>query len=93
MAAFGSQLAHATPFRRAAALFEALVQNHPFVDGNKRTAVMAAGYWLECEGYQLETEDEHLVQVALDVATHAISLDALAEWLEKVSVPGLSPNE
>src|SRR5579859_1629242 len=47
LAAFGGHRPFETPLARAAALAEALIQNHGFVDGNKRAAVYAMGWWLE----------------------------------------------
>lgn len=41
----------------AAAVFESLVQNHPFVDGNKRVAFAAADVFLRMNGYVLEVDD------------------------------------
>lgn len=41
----------------AAALFESLIQNHPFVDGNKRTAFAALDVFLRMNGLLLEIED------------------------------------
>jgi death-on-curing protein len=41
----------------AAALFESLSQNHPFIDGNKRTAITAAGVALMLNGYELVFDD------------------------------------
>lgn len=41
----------------AAALFESLSQNHPFVDGNKRTALTAAAVFLMMNGYELAFDD------------------------------------
>lgn len=41
------------PIAEAAALLESLVQNHPFLDGNKRTAVAAADVHLRMNGYEL----------------------------------------
>lgn len=41
----------------AAALFESLVHNHPFVDGNKRTAFAAADIFLRMNGLVLEVDD------------------------------------
>lgn len=41
----------------AAALFESLSQNHPFVDGNKRTAITAVGVFLGYNGYRLLIDD------------------------------------
>jgi len=41
------------PIAEAAALLESVVQNHPFLDGNKRTAVAAADVHLRMNGYEL----------------------------------------
>ncbi len=41
----------------AAALFESLVQNHPFIDGNKRVAFAAADVFLRMNGHLLDVED------------------------------------
>lgn len=41
----------------AAALFESLVQNHPFIDGNKRVAFAAADVFLRLNGHVLDVDD------------------------------------
>lgn len=41
----------------AAALFESLSQNHPFLDGNKRTAITATGVFLLMNGFDLQFDD------------------------------------
>jgi len=41
----------------AAALWESLSQNHPFVDGNKRVAVTVAAAFLRVNGYRLDFDD------------------------------------
>lgn len=41
----------------AAALFESLSQNHPFIDGNKRTAITATAVFLRLNGYKLLFSD------------------------------------
>ena len=43
--------------QEAAALWESLSQNHPFVDGNKRVAVTVTAAFLKVNGYLLEFED------------------------------------
>ena len=43
--------------QEAAALWESLSQNHPFVDGNKRVAVTVAAAFLKVNGYKLEFDD------------------------------------
>ena len=43
--------------QEAAAMWESLSQNHPFVDGNKRVAVTVTGAFLKVNGYRLEFDD------------------------------------
>lgn len=50
-------------------LFSKLIQNHPFVDGNKRTAVVAFEYFMELNGKQLELTNDQLYRLAIEVAT------------------------
>ena len=40
----------------AAALFESLIKNHPFIDGNKRVAFFATDVFLRMNGYKLKVE-------------------------------------
>ena len=44
--------------QRAAALWESLSQNHPFVDGNKRVAVTVTAAFLKVNGYEVKFRDE-----------------------------------
>lgn len=80
-AAFGGTPAYTDPFERVAALLESLVQNHGFLDGNKRTAVMAAGLWLEREGHSLEAERGELVDLALAIAGRQMPREEISSWL------------
>ena len=68
-------------FSKAAALMESLINNHPFVDGNKRTGVTAAGVFLLRNGFRLKASNEELATLALDVARGKSNLDRLAAWL------------
>jgi len=74
-----------TVFELAASLCFGLAKNHPFVDGNKRTALLAARAFLFVNGYLLEPtgEDEVLTMVA--VAEDSVSEQQLAEWLQRNS--------
>lgn len=69
-------------FLKAAALMEALINAHPFVDGNKRTAITAAGLFLELNGRQLVATNEDLEAFTLDVAKRKPREGEIAEWLE-----------
>jgi death on curing protein len=84
-ASFGGKSLHDTPFKRAAALAESLVLNHGFLDGNKRTAMYAMAAWLEREGYVTEAERGALRDLALAIASHELSMEQVAAWLEQRS--------
>lgn len=72
---------------KAAALAHSLATTHPFVDGNKRTAFMAAGFVLELNGYAVEADEDDEVEVMLALAQQQLSLKQFAAWLEAHAVP------
>ena len=80
-AGFGGESLYPGLFEKAAALLEALVQNHPFVDGNKRTALMAAATLLEYNGVWLAYGPEDAVALTVGIAKHEVSLGEVGEWL------------
>lgn len=84
--AFGAD-AYPDLHTKVAALFESLVCYHAFVDGNKRTAVVAALQMLWRNGLDFIADDSHVINVALDVAEHEIDLPKLAEFFRANSVP------
>lgn len=82
---WGSSLGRAhfpTPFDKAAALAESIIQRHPFIDGNKRTAMYAAAYLLETFGHELEAEQQELEDFAVSVATVGMETAEIALWFE-----------
>jgi death-on-curing protein len=87
LAGFGGTRLYTTPSQRAAALAHALVQNHGFIDGNKRTAMYAMGLWFQRQGCRLEAGQDELVEFALALAEHRMDVADAAEWLEDHSVP------
>lgn len=70
-------------FLKAAALMESLAQNHPFIDGNKRTAITAAALFLQQNGYRLETTNAELERFTLHVVNHHPPLTEIASWFRK----------
>lgn len=68
---------------KAGILFFLLVKNHPFMDGNKRTAVLALLEFLERNGYTLETNNDELYQFTMDVATSLLGKEQVGEWLKR----------
>lgn len=74
-------------FQKAAALMASLAQNHPFVDGNKRTAIAAAALFLRQNGFRLETTNDELERFTLSVTNERISVAQIAAWLQAFSFP------
>jgi death-on-curing protein len=70
-------------FTEAAALMDSLVNNHPFVDGNKRTGITAAGLFLLTNGFKLTASQADVESVTLRVATKDLDIDELAGWFKK----------
>lgn len=72
------------PIAEAAALLESLVQNHPFLDGNKRVAVAAADVHLRLHGFELagDSMEHHRFLVGL-MEIGAMDWKAIDTWLRK----------
>ncbi len=67
----------------AAAYGFALCKNHPFVDGNKRTAFMAMYVFLGLNGYSFNAPEPEIVLVMEGLASGEIDENALQVWLAK----------
>jgi len=57
-----------------------IARNHPFVDGNKRTAAVIAETFLVLNGYFLDASDAELVVAILALAAGELTEDELADW-------------
>lgn len=64
----------------AAAYLFGIAKNHPFVDGNKRTALAAADLFLYFNGVSLEADEDDLIQFVLMVAAGEIDEDGAAAF-------------
>lgn len=69
--------------RLAAGYAFGIAKNHPFVDGNKRTALVACRTFLVLNGYQLNASGTDKYITFLSLAEGTISEEALTEWLRK----------
>lgn len=65
----------------AAAYAYGIARNHPFVDGNKRTALVVLELFLELNGCTLETDDADCVATMLALAAGELDERALAAWM------------
>ncbi|MCL4195502.1 MAG: type II toxin-antitoxin system death-on-curing family toxin [Thermoguttaceae bacterium] len=68
-ASFGGEHLHKDLFEMAAAYLYHLVQNHPFLDGNKRTGAVAAMVFLDLNGIEIDAPKGSLYDLAMAVAT------------------------
>ena len=67
--------------RKAAVLMKSLIESHPFRDGNKRTAFVAAKTLLEINGKGWDKIHEYTKEsFALDVATKGTPINRMAQW-------------
>ena len=80
----GAYLHPAVPDMAAAYLFH-LVENHPFLDGNKRVGTMSALVFLELNGYDFDASDEELTDVVLQVASGKMPKDVLSAFFRQHS--------
>lgn len=86
-ASFGGEYLHDL-FGMAASYITCLTMRHPFVDGNKRTALASALTFLYLNGYSVkESHDEELADVVLNFITKKISKDDVTEHLRSNSLP------
>lgn len=73
-------------FTKTAALSESLINNHPFLDGNKRTGIASAGLFLRINGVDLTASNKLLLQFTLNIAKSLHNVDSITEWLRENSV-------
>lgn len=60
-----------------------IARNHPFADGNKRTAAVVSETFLSLNGYELRCSDVELVVTFLALAAGELSVDQLAAWFRE----------
>ena len=80
-ATFGGQFLHSDLCEMASAYLFHLVQNHPFIDGNKRVGAVAADVFLAINDLQLMAAEDEFADLVLSVARGETSKSAAAEFL------------
>ena len=77
--AFG-QDAYPTLSEKVAALVHSITRNHPFTDGNKRTATVAAVFMFQANGWRVVWQPEEALSTILGVAEGQRDVTGLAQW-------------
>lgn len=77
----GGEYAYQTVFSRAAVLLRGIAENHPFVDGNKRSAWHATRVYLAVHGWQVTAPTWDVVTFIEDTVTWQLSHAEMSYWL------------
>ena len=85
-ATFDSKELYPDLFTKATTLMDSLINNHPFLDGNKRTGITATGLFLRINGWVLTASSEELVACTMRVAVEGLEIDELANWLRAKTI-------
>ena len=82
---FGEELYPSVP-DKAAALLRGIIADHAFVDGNKRTSMLAALTLLELNDLSFQAKQGEIENFAVKIATEQVDVPAIAAWLRAHSV-------
>lgn len=81
-ATFGGEDLYPNIFHKAAALIQSLSSNHPFVDGNKRTALATLEYFLHLNKLELKATQREKVDFTLWAENEKPKLEEIASWIK-----------
>ena len=84
---FNSTDLYPTTLEKAAALIESILNNHPFIDGNKRTGYVVTLLFLMSNGYDIATEQDTKYKFVIDIASGKMKFDEILDWLRIYTVP------
>lgn len=85
-ATFEGQDLYPTIYQKVAAMSDAMINNHPFVDGNKRTGIGAAVLFLSLNGYVLSASNQELLDLTMEIAQKKTAIETIANWFERHSI-------
>lgn len=80
-ATFGGEDLLPDPLQKAAAILESMAINHPFVDGNKRTAWVLMLIILSDYDLDVTIDEDARYQLVIDVASGQLRFEGIVEWL------------
>jgi death-on-curing protein len=72
-------------FKKAALSLKHIIVNHPFFDGNKRTAFEVTDILLRNEGYYIYVEEEKIQNLLLKIAKYECTAEKIEKWLIKAT--------
>lgn len=84
-ASFGGFDLYKNIYEKGASTIHSIILNHPFIDGNKRTAITALARFLYINDYDLIATDKQIIRFALKVATNLVNQIEISSWVKKYS--------
>lgn len=75
-----------SPIEEAAALFESIIINHPFIDGNKRTAYVLMKFLLFKNDILIDADQDEKYKMAIDASKGEIRFDEIVSWLQSKTI-------
>jgi death-on-curing protein len=86
-ATFDQQELYPTPVEKSAAIFESLIINHSFIDGNKRIAYVLMRLTLMDFYFDVMASDDEKYKMTISASTGEIRLDEIKLWIDEHLVP------
>ncbi len=87
VATYGGQCLHTDIYEMAAAYLFHLVRNHPFVDGNKRSAAVAALVFLALNGFDFNASEDEFAEMVLAAARGELAKSDIAAFIRRFTGP------
>jgi len=84
---FGGKETYPDVFTKAAGVLESIARNHPFIDGNKRTAFLTAVRVIERNGYRTHFDNKDVEETMVKIVVEKYSVETIAAWLQQNGKP------
>ena len=81
-ATYQSEYLHDNIYKMAAAYGYHLCNNHPFIDGNKRIALVAMDVFLQINGFEISTSEKDAYKIIIRLSKSELTKNELEEWLK-----------
>ena len=82
---FDNKELYSTPIDKAASLIESILNNHPFIDGNKRTGYVVARLFLLQNEVDIKANQQDKFEFVMNIASGKMRFEEIISWLEKHS--------
>ena len=86
---FSGEYLHTDIYQMAAAYLFHICNNHPFIDGNKRTAIVSTIVFLELNDVEVTADESNLEKVVFSISQGKMDKLSIADWLESNCQPFL----